>query len=282
MQELAVIGLSGDGERMARLMRASGLNLAGHDPDSAACITFAEACAIQPCHTLEELISSVSSPRRIWLMPEASACFEPLIPLLEAGDIVVDCAITHYQAAVHRAELLAERGIKLIDAGVSGCGTHYALMLGGEAQEIEKLKPCLEAISPGRWLHCGPNGSGHFVEQVHQHIEQSVVQTLIQSLAAVKKSGSFAVDLPAMAQIWQLGGACQDGVQELILGFLNEANVLQRIASNNPQDLATLRQQMTPALNLALALHYAGQGSSLFQQQITAMLGASAQRRKSE
>lgn len=219
----------------------------------------------------------MSNPRWIWLMPGADACFEPLKLLLEAEDIVVDSAITHYQATVRRAKQLAERGIKLIDAGISGSGTLYALMLGGEAQAIEKLKPCLQAISPGRWLHCGPSGSGHFVEQVHQSVEQSVAQTLLQSLAAVKKGGSFAVDLPAMAQIWQLGGASQAGVQELVLGFLNETNVLPRIASNNPQELAALHQQMTPALNLALALHYAGQGSSLFRQQITAMLGAATQ-----
>ena len=262
---------------MARRMRASGLNLAGHDPDSAACLRFAEACKIQACCTVEELISSVSTPRRVWLMPGASACFELLKPLLEAGDIVVDCVVTHYQATVRRAKLLAEQGIKLIDAGVSGSGAHYALMLGGEAQAIEELKPCLEALSPGRWLHCGPSGSGHFVEQVHQHIEQSVAQTLTQSLAAVKKSGSFAVDLPAMTQIWQRGGDVHNSVQELVLGFLNETNVLPRIASNNPQELATLHQQLTPAINLALALHYAGQGASLFQQQIAAMLGAAAQ-----
>ena len=277
MQEIAVIGLSGDGERMARLMRASGLNLAGYDPDSAACSRLAEECAFQPCHTLEELISSVSNPRRVWLMPGSDACFEPLKPLLEAEDIVVDSAITHYQTAVRRAKLLAEQGIKLIDAGVSGCGTYYALMLGGEAPAIEKLKPCLEAISPGRWLHCGSSGSGHFVKQAHQHIEQSVAQTLMQSLAAIKKSGSFDVDLPAMAQNWLVGGSYHAGVQELALGFLNETNVLPRIASSNPQELAILRQQMTPALNLALALHYAGQGSSLIQQQIAAMLGAATQ-----
>jgi 6-phosphogluconate dehydrogenase len=277
LQEIAVIGLSGDGEHMARLMRASGLDLAGYDPDSAACIRLAKECALQPCHTLEELISSVSNPRRVWLMPGSDACFEPLKPLLEAEDIVVDSAITDYQAAVRRAKLLAERGIKLIDAGVSGCGTYYALTLGGEAQAIEKLKPCLEAISPGRWLHCGPSGSGHFVKQVHQYIEQSVAQTLMQSLAVIKKSGSFDVDLPAMAQTWLLGGAYHDGVQELALGFLNETNVLPRIASNNPQELAILRQQMTPALNLALALHYAGQGSNLFQQQIASILGAATQ-----
>ena len=277
MQEIAVIGLSGDGERMARLMRASGLNLAGYDPDSAACSRLAEECAFQPCHTLEELISSVSNPRRVWLMPGSDACFEPLKPLLEAEDIVVDSAITHYQTAVRRAKLLAEQGIKLIDAGVSGCGTYYALMLGGEAPAIEKIKPCLEAISPGRWLHCGPSGSGHFVKQAHQHIEQSVAQTLMQSLAAIKKSGSFDVDLPAMAQNWLVGGSYHAGVQELALGFLNETNVLPRIASSNPQELAILRQQMTPALNLALALHYAGQGSNLFQQQIASMLGAATQ-----
>jgi 6-phosphogluconate dehydrogenase (decarboxylating) len=115
------------------------------------------------------------------------------------------------------------------------------------------------------------------VEQVHQHIEQSVAQTLTQSLAAVKKSGSFAVDLPAMTQIWQRGGEVHDNVQKLVLGFLNETNVLPRIASNNPQELAILHQQLTPAINLALALHYSGQGASLFQQQIAEMLGAAVQ-----
>jgi 6-phosphogluconate dehydrogenase len=280
LQEVAVIGLSGEGERMARSLFASGLKLAGYDPDSATGVRFAETCAIQLCHTLKELISSISIPRKIWLMKEGGSCLTQLEPLLEAGDSVVNCVVTHYKDTVRSAKLLDERDIKVIDAGVSGNGAHYALMLGGEMSGIEKFKPCLEAISPGRWLHCGPCGSGHFVEQLRQHIEQSTAQILTQSLGAVKKSGSFAVDLPAMMQIWQRGGnAYQAEVQELVLGFLNEANVLQRIASNNAQDLASLHRQMTPALNLALALHYACSGASLFQQQIAAMLGAAEQQK---
>ncbi len=191
MQEVAVIGLSGEGERMARSLFANGLTLAGHDPDSAAGVRFAETCAIQLCHTLKELISSISIPRKIWLMKEGGSCFTQLEPLLEAGDIVVNCVVTHYKDAVRSAKLLEERGIKLIDAGVSGNGAHYALMLGGDMSAIEEIKPCLEAISPGRWLHCGPCGSGHFVEQLRQHIEQSTAQILTQSLGAVKKKREF-------------------------------------------------------------------------------------------
>ena len=263
---------------MARLMRASGLSIAGYDPDSSACIACAEAFAIQSCPSLEELVSSVSDPRKLWIMPGADACFEQLMLLLEAEDVIVDCAAPHYNDTVRRAKQLGERGIKLIDAGVSESGAHYALMLGGEANAIEMLKPCLEAISPQRWLHCGPSGSGHFVEQVHKHIEHSAVQTLIQNLVAVKKSGSFAVDLPTIAQIWQSGSADQAAVQALVLDFLKEASVPSKIASNNPHELASLHQQMTPALNLALALHYADQGSRLFQQQIAAMLGGAPRR----
>jgi len=259
---------------MARLMCASGLGLAGYEPDSTARVTLSEASAIQTCHSLVELVSSVSKPRKIWVMPGAAAYLEHLEPLLAADDIVVDCTVLHYQNTVRRSKELADRRIKLIDAGVSGSGTHFALMLGGDAKAIETLKPWLEAVSPHRWVHCGPSGSGHFVKQVHNHIEASISQTLNQSLAAVINSGSFTAGLPAMAQIWQISGTDRAAIQGLVVDFLNESDVLSRIRSSNPKELESLHQQMTPALNLALALHYADQGTRLFQQQIAAVLGA--------
>jgi 6-phosphogluconate dehydrogenase len=267
-----VIGLSGDGKRLASIMHAHGFGLAAYDPEPAVGIKFAEVCEIQSCHSLEELMTSVRSPRKLWVMPGAAACLEHLEPLLEIQDVVIDCSVIHYRNTVRRSKQLAEREIKLVDAGLSSNGTHCALMVGGEAQVIETLKPHFDAVSPQRWVHCGPSGSGHFVEQVRRRLEYAVAQTLYQSLAAVRMSGSFAVDLPMMAQVWQIGSADQAAVQELAVEFLNESNILSRIRSNDPQQLAGLRQQMTPALNLALALHFADQGSRLFQQQIAALL----------
>jgi len=261
---------------MAGLMCASGLDLAAYDSDVAASVAFSKTCAIHACRTLEELVSSVCNPRRLWIMPGAAACFERLEPLLEADDIVVDCAVIHYKNTVRRSTELAERHITLIDAGVCGNGVHHALMLGGEAQALDMLKPCLEAISPQRWLHCGPSGSGHFLEQVHKHIQHSVSQTVNQSLAVIRNIGSLSFNLDAMARIWQMAVADQTAIQGLVVDFLNETGVLSRIRSGNAQELAGLQQQMTPALNLALALHYADLGSRLFQQQISAALGTAA------
>ena len=271
MPENAVIGLSGEAQGMVSRLRSAGLAVAAWDAGAhfePGVKTFA---------TLPELMQAVAMPRAIWLVPvgDSRLTLALLQPLLGSGDIIVDCGPAHYRAAQDRARMLAGKEIFLVDAGMAGGDEEngYALTLGGEAQAIEQIKPGLEAIAPGRWLHCGPSGSGYFVRQMQSLMQVGMTQAWTSGLATLKKNEAISVDLQAMAQIWQGNCSLYGGAQALALEFLNDANVPARIATGNPQELAVLRQELAPALNLALAVHYAGQGMSLFQRQIAAMLG---------
>lgn len=271
MLENAVIGLGAEAQGMASRLRTAGLAVAAWDAGAhfePGVKTFAD---------LPELIQAVAVPRVVWLALTVDSRFTLALlqTLLGAGDIIVDCVCAHHRSAQDRARMLAGKGMFLVDAGIAGVDAQrgYALMVGGETQAIEEIRPCLEAIAPGRWLHCGPSGSGYFVRQMQSLMQGGIAQAWSNGLATLKKNEAIGVDLQAMAQIWQGNGSLNGGAQALALEFLNDANVLAQMATGNPQELAKLRQELTPALNLALEVHYAAQGMSLFQHQIAAMLG---------
>ncbi|MGH8750715.1 MAG: NAD(P)-binding domain-containing protein [Burkholderiales bacterium] len=269
MTGYAIIGWGREAQGVAQRLRAAGLKVAAWNPGAPSDIkTYA---------TLPELFQAIAPPRVVWFAPavDSALTLALLQPLLNAGDMIVDCAPAHYRAVRERAQMLAEKKHSLVDAGIAGGDEEYgyALTLGGDAQVIEKIKPALEAISPKRWLHCGPSGSGHFVKQIQDLMQGGAAQAWAGGLAALKKTEAISVDLRALAQIWQNGGAQYGNAQALAAEFLHDANVLQRIVANNPGETAKLQREMTPALNLALSVHYAGQGMSLFQSQIAAMLG---------
>ncbi len=271
MLENVMIGLGHEAQGMMCRMHLAGLTVAawsGGTYFGSGMKTFA---------TLPELMQAVATPRVVWLAPSVDAplTLALLDSALAAGDVVVDCAPAHYRKTQERGRLFAQRQIMLVDAGIAGGDDQYgyALTLGGDVQAIERIKPGLEAIAPQRWLNCGPSGSGHFVRRMQSLMEGGAAQVWTNSLSALKRQEAIRVDLQAMAQLWQQGGPLYGSEQAFAVEFLNDSNVLQRIAANDPEDIAKLRQEMTPALNLALAVHYAGQGMSLFQRQIVAMMG---------
>src|SRR4029079_15924667 len=146
--------------------------------------------------SLDEFVGKLDGPRAIWLMLPAAivdSTLDALVPLLPAGDTVIDGGNSYYRDDIIRAQKLAESGLPYVDCGTSGgvwgLDRGYCLMIGGEEQPVQRLAPIWETLAPGEgsaeptegrnrpdgtaqdgWLHCGPNGAGHFVKMVHNGI----------------------------------------------------------------------------------------------------------------
>ena len=157
---------------------------------------------------LNEFVGMLSKPRVVWLMVPAAAVdkvLDDLTPLLEQGDIVVDGGNSYYHDDIRRAAALKEKGLQYVDVGVSGgvwgLERGYCMMIGGEAEAVQRLDPIFKALAPGvaeasrtpgrtgeptpaenGYLHCGPNGGGHFIKMVHNGIEYGIMAAFAEGL----------------------------------------------------------------------------------------------------
>jgi len=182
--------------------------------------------------SLEEMVGKFEQkPRVVWVMVPAgnptTQTIAKLGTLLEAGDIVIDGGNTNWQLALKDAEGLKARGLHYLDAGTSGgiwgLQNGYGLMVGGEDATFEHCKPLLAALAPpeGGLVHCGPEGSGHFVKMVHNGIEYGLMQAYGEGFEIIKKAKAFpGMDLQAIAEAWGYGTVIRSWLLELIaIGF---------------------------------------------------------------
>jgi 6-phosphogluconate dehydrogenase len=162
--------------------------------------------------SLAELVKALDKPRTVWLMVPAAAVDQTiadLLPQLERGDVLIDGGNSYYIDDIRRAKDLAPRGIHYVDVGTSGgiwgFERGYCIMIGGETSVVKRLDPIFAALAPGRgdiprtpgrenangtaedgYLHCGPNGAGHFVKMVHNGIEYGLMAAYAEGLAVLK------------------------------------------------------------------------------------------------
>lgn len=163
---------------------------------------------IKGAMSLEDLVSQLTKPRKIWLMIPAALVDQlliELVPLLEVGDIVIDGGNSHYHDDIRRSKEMDQKGIHYLDVGTSGgiAGLEhgYCLMIGGEKEIVQQLTPIFVTLSPGvdaapptperqprvgtaeqGYLYCGPHGAGHFVKMVHNGIEYGVMAAYAEGL----------------------------------------------------------------------------------------------------
>ena len=208
--QLGVIGLGRMGANMTRRLLRAGHTCVVHD----ASLRAAEALepeGARPAPSLEALVAALAPPRAVWLMLPVAVVdptLEKLVPLLAAGDAVIDGGNSFYKDDVRRAARLAERGLHYLDVGTSGgvfgLERGYCLMIGGDEAAVRRLEPVFEALAPGRaaapptpgrsgagtaelgYLHCGPSGAGHFVKMVHNGIEYGLMAAYAEGLNVLR------------------------------------------------------------------------------------------------
>jgi 6-phosphogluconate dehydrogenase len=228
--ELALLGLGKMGGGMARRLLAAGHRVAAYSPSGGPAKKLAEEDGAVAASSLEEAVSGLAPSRIVWLMVPATAVgetLEALQPLLAAGDLVVDGGNSHFRDSQMRGDLLSAADIRFVDAGVSG-GVRaelggYCLMLGGEAADIQRLEPILEALArPEGWAHVGPSGAGHFVKMVHNGIEYGLMQAYAEGLALMKASPDLDIDLAQVTELWRHGSVVRSWLLDLVAEALAE------------------------------------------------------------
>ena len=213
--QLGVIGLGRMGANMVSRLTKAGHDLAVFDRNPAL-VHEVEAKGVKGFGTLEAFIGGLTAPRAVWLMLPAAAVdpvLDTLLPLLKAGDIVIDGGNSFYQDDLRRNELLRARGLHYVDVGVSGgvwgLDRGYCLMIGGEPDIVARLDPIFRALAPGidaaprtpglkgnpsqaeqGYLHCGPSGAGHFVKMIHNGIEYGLMAALAEGFGILKKANA--------------------------------------------------------------------------------------------
>ncbi len=168
-------------------------------------------------------MAKLPAPRIVWLMVPAGdateATMEEFAALLAAGDTIIDGGNANFKDSKRRHALLAERGIRFVDAGISGgvwgLQNGYGTMVGGEREAVAPLEPIFEALAPeGGYIHCGPSGSGHYTKMVHNGIEYGLMQAYAEGFEILHAS-EYPLDLEAVAKAWQHGTVIRSWLLEL-------------------------------------------------------------------
>lgn len=235
--KIAMIGLGRMGMNMAKRLLQGGHEVVAYNRTPQKTDEIVREGAIG-AYSLEEVVEKLTAPRVVWIMlPAGSAVdehMEQFKDILSKGDIVVDGGNTYYKDDIRRAELLSEKGIQFMDAGVSGgiwgLGKGYCLMVGGEKEPFHYLEPIFKTLSPDEgYLYCGATGAGHFVKMVHNGIEYGLMQAYAEGFEIMKTKQDFDLDLHQIAEIWRYGSVVRSWLLDLTANALADDQELSDI-----------------------------------------------------
>ena len=288
---IGIVGLGRMGANMARRLRRHDITVSAYNRSHQVATDLARETGLVAAATLKELVAGLKQPRTVWLMLPAGAAtqqaIDEIVPLLSAGDILVDGANAFYKDSMARAAALEQHHIHFIDAGVSGgvwgLDNGYALMLGGNAAAIKHLEPAIKALAPSPdsgWLHCGPSGAGHFVKMIHNGIEYGMMQALAEGLTLLEGRTDFGLDLAAITEMWRHGSVVRSWLLDLTAEFLQHDQTLEHVAPYVADSgegrwtaLEAVEQGVpAPVMSLALMMRFASQGNNDYSAKLLAMM----------
>ena len=235
-----MIGLGRMGANMAQRLMRGGHRVVGFDPAEAA-RTSLEKNGADTADSLETMVGKLKAPRTVWLMVPAGeitdSTITKLLPLLSAGDTIIDGGNSNYRDTQRRAKLVAEKKIDFVDSGTSGgvwgLAEGYSLMIGGEKSVVDRLKPIFETLAPAKnqgWGHVGPVGSGHYTKMVHNGIEYGLMQAYAEGFSILQHKAEFNLDLHQVAEIWRYGSVVRSWLLDLTADSLQKNPTLKGIA----------------------------------------------------
>ncbi len=263
--QLGMIGLGRMGSNLVRRLTAAGHECVAYDVDQDAVAALAPD-GVKGAGSIEDLVAALTPPRAVWIMVPAAVVQEVvdvLAPLLDEGDVVIDGGNSYYRDDMTRAHALADRGIHYLDCGTSGgvwgLERGYCLMIGGDADAVERLDPVFASIAPGLgdvdptpnrtsggtapegYLRCGPSGAGHFVKMVHNGIEYGMMAAIAEGLAIIEDADAglrppatdaettplrdpeayqYQIDVAEVAEVWRRGAVISSWLVDLVADAL--------------------------------------------------------------
>jgi len=227
---IGMIGLGKMGANMAERLVRGGHRVVGFDlnPESVAGLVDRGA---EGADSLENLVGMLPTPRTIWIMVPSGrpvdATIESLTPLLDEGDILIDGGNSNYKDTLRRAETCGSAGYKYVDVGTSGgvwgLAEGYSMMVGGDEDVVEYLRPFFETLAPAPdkgWGRTGGSGAGHYVKMVHNGIEYGLMQSYAEGFALMEAKDDYGFDLAQIAAIWQHGSVVRSWLLDLTAAAL--------------------------------------------------------------
>jgi 6-phosphogluconate dehydrogenase len=261
--QLGMIGLGKMGLNMTRRLLEREHRLVVFDLSEEARAAAAEAGA-SVANSVEGLVRALAAPRAVWIMVPAGEPTEAtvglLAELLDRDDVVIDGGNSFYRDSMRRGGRLAKAGVQFIDVGTSGgvwgLEEGYSLMIGGEEEPVERLRPVFEALAPAAdrgWGHVGPTGAGHFVKMVHNGIEYGLMQAYAEGFELMRQKEDLSLDVAQIAEVWRHGSVVRSWLLDLTAGALAENPNLDGIASWVP-DSGEGRWTVAEGVELAVPL----------------------------
>jgi 6-phosphogluconate dehydrogenase len=268
-------------------------------------------------------VNKLDKPRAVWLMVPAAVVdktIADLLPLLEKGDILIDGGNSYYVDDIRRAKAIAPKGIHYVDVGTSGgvwgLERGYCMMIGGEEAVVKRLDPIFSRLAPGigsvertpgrdkakgtaeqGYLHCGPNGAGHFVKMVHNGIEYGIMAAYAEGLNVLRAANigkqtheidaettplrdpehyQYDLDLADIAEVWRRGSVIASWLLDLTASALLDDPALAKFAgrvSDSGEGRWTIKAGIdegvpTPVLTTALYERFSSRGNAEFQDKV--------------
>lgn len=238
--DIGMIGLGKMGANMADRLVRGGHRVVGFDLNAKAVAELIERGA-EGADSVEELVGKLPTKKILWIMvpsgPPVDSTIDALLPFLGKGDIVIDGGNSNYKDTQRRAEMLRDRGHHFVDVGTSGgiwgLAEGYSMMIGGDLDTVDSLRPIFETLAPAPdkgWGRTGDSGAGHYVKMVHNGIEYGLMQAYAEGFALMEAKDDYGFDLAQIASIWRHGSVVRSWLLELIESALDENPTMGGIA----------------------------------------------------
>jgi len=320
--QLGMVGLGRMGANMVRRLLNNGHSSVVFDRSPKAVEELVQQKAVGAA-SLQEFVKKLEKPRAIWLMVPAAVVDDTiagLLPHLEAGDILIDGGNSYYVDDIRRAKELAAKSIHYVDVGTSGgvwgLERGYCMMIGGEPDVVKHLDPIFATLAPGignisrtpgrdkvngtaeqGYLHCGPNGAGHFVKMVHNGIEYGIMAAYAEGLGVLRAANvgkqehaadaettplrdpehyQYDLNLPDITEVWRRGSVIASWLLDLTASALLQDPALSQFAgrvSDSGEGRWTIKAAIdeavpTPVLTTALYERFSSRGEADFANKL--------------